>query len=147
MFGTNLMDRRSRAERITDDAWDHLRSFVDSARSAGRHTAGLAGDAGGAVSGLAGGAASAVGGAASVVGGAADEARRRASLAYDALAGRRMPTPWTLVIAVAALGAAIGWAAGSASRAAIARMGDDASGRVDEIEFVEADRATSTLDR
>ncbi|GAA1891638.1 hypothetical protein [Asanoa iriomotensis] len=143
MFGTNLMDRRSRAERITDDAWDNLRTFVDSARSAGRHTADLAGDAGSAMSGVVG----AVGGAATVVGGAADEARRRASLAYDALAGRRMPTQWTLVVAAAAIGAAIGWAAGSAARAAIARMGDEASGRVDEIEFVEADRTPSTLER
>ncbi|MDG4827391.1 hypothetical protein O7635_36575 [Asanoa sp. WMMD1127] len=140
MFGSNLIDRRSRTERITDDAWDHLRSFVDSARS---RTAGFAGDAGSAVSGAVG----AVGGAASVVGDAADEARRRANLAYDALAGRRLPIPWTLVIAAAAVGAAIGWAAGSASRAAIARMGDDAeTGRVDEIEFVEADRAKSSLE-
>jgi hypothetical protein len=143
MFGTNLMDRRSRTERISDDAWDHLHDFVDSARSAGRRTAGLAGDAGSAVTGAVG----AVGGAASVVGDAADEARRRAVLAYDALAGRRMPTPWVLLIAAAAVGAAIGWAAGSASRAAIARMGDEAQGaRVDEIEFVEADRAKSTLE-
>ncbi|GIF75140.1 hypothetical protein [Asanoa siamensis] len=146
MFGTNLMDRRSRTERISDDAWDHLRSFVDSARSAGRHTAGLAGDAGSTVTSAVGGAASVVGGAANAMGGAADEARRRASLAYDALAGRRMPTPWTLVIAVAALGAAIGWAAGSASRAALARMGDEANGRVDDIEFVEADRPKSPLE-
>ncbi|MEV4619967.1 hypothetical protein AB0J74_14825 [Asanoa sp. NPDC049573] len=143
MFGTNLMDRRSRTERITDDAWDHLRTFVDSARSRTSGLAGLASDAGSAVSGAVG----AVGGAASVVGGATDEARRRASLAYDALAGRRMPMPWTVVIAAAAIGAAIGWAAGSASRAAIARMGDQAdNGRVDEIEFVEADRPKSTLD-
>jgi divalent metal cation (Fe/Co/Zn/Cd) transporter len=143
MLGTNLMDRRSRTERITDDAWDHLRTFVDSARSRTTGLAGLASDAGSAVSGAVG----AVGGAASVVGGATDEGRRRAALAYDALAGRRMPMPWTLVIAAAALGAAIGWAAGSASRAAIARMSDRAdSGRVDEIEFIEADRAKSTLD-
>lgn len=145
MFGTNLMDRRSRTERITDDAWDHLSTFVDSARSRTTGLAGLASDAGSAVSGAVG----AVGDAASVVGGATDEARRRAALAYDALAGRRMPMPmpWTLVIAAAALGAAIGWAAGSASRAALARMGDRAEGgRVDEIEFVEADRAKSTLD-
>ena len=145
MFGTNLMDRRSKTERISDDAWDHLHDFVDSARSAGRRTAGLAGDAGSAVTGAVG----AVGGAASVVGDAADEARRRAVLAYDVLAGRRTPTPtpWVLLIAAAAVGAAIGWAAGSASRAAIARMGDEAQGaRVDEIEFVEADRAKSTLE-
>jgi hypothetical protein len=143
MFGTNLMDRRSRTERISDDAWEHLHGFVDSARSAGRRTAGLAGGAGSAVTGAVG----AVGGAASVVGDAADEARRRAVLAYDVLAGRRTPTPWLLLIAAAAVGAAIGWAAGSASRAAIARMGDEAQGaRVDEIEFVEADRAKSTLE-
>ncbi|GIF68379.1 hypothetical protein Ais01nite_64140 [Asanoa ishikariensis] len=143
MFGTNLMDRRSRTERISDDAWDHLHAFVDSARYAGRRTADLAGDAGSSVSGAVG----AVGGAASVVGDAADEARRRAGLALDALAGRRMPTPWVLVIAAAAVGAAIGWAAGSASRAAIARMGDEAQGgRAEELEFVEADRAKSTLE-
>jgi len=145
MFGSTLMDRRSRTERIADDAWEQLRSFVDtakgSARHAGRRGAGLAGDAGGALTGAVG----AVGGAASVVGGAADEARRRAGRAFDALAGRRPPIPWTLVVAAAALGAAIGWAAGSASRAAIARMGDSAE-RVDELEFVEADRARSSLD-
>jgi len=143
MFGTNLIDRRSRAERISDEAWDHLHAFVDSARQAGRRTADLAGGAGSTVTGAVG----AVGGAASVVGDAADEARRRAGLAFDALAGRRMPTPWVLVVAAAAVGAAIGWAAGSASRAAIARMGDEAQGgRPDEIEFVDADRAKSTLD-
>ena len=70
MFGTNLMDRRSRTERINDEAWEHLRAFVDSARHTGRRTADLAGGAGGAMTS-----------AVSTVGGVADEATRRAGLA------------------------------------------------------------------
>ena len=29
MFGTNLLDRRSKPERIADQAWDHLLSAVE----------------------------------------------------------------------------------------------------------------------
>ncbi|WP_406042125.1 hypothetical protein OG799_01025 [Micromonospora sp. NBC_00898] len=124
MFGTTLLDRR-RPERIADQAWQHLVSAVssagdsvrDTARSARRGGSGLAGDA------------------TDLVGSAAEEARRRATLAFDALAGRRPAPPWTLLISTALVGAALGWAAGTAARAAGSRTRD-----ADEIEFVDVDR-------
>ncbi|WP_374537558.1 hypothetical protein [Micromonospora aurantiaca (nom. illeg.)] len=128
MFGSNLLDRRGKAERVADQAWQNLLSAAGSAgdsvrdatRTARRSSSGLADDA------------------TDLVGSAADEARRRASLAFDALAGRRPARPWTLLIAAARAGAAIGWAAGTAARAAGSR--DRAA---DEIEFVDVDRPNS----
>lgn len=126
MFGTTLLERRSKPERITDQAWQHLVSAVssagDSVRSARRSGSDLAD------------------GASELVGSAADEARRRATLAFDALAGRRPALPWTLLIGTALVGAAIGWAAGTAARAAGSR-----SRVVDEIEFVDVDRPNSPV--
>ena len=128
MFGSSLLDRRSKPERVADQAWQHLLSAAGSAgdsvrdatRVARRNSSGLADDA------------------TDLVGSAADEARRRASLAFDALAGRRPALPWTLLIAAALTGAAIGWAAGTAARAAGSR--DRAA---EEIEFVDVDRPNS----
>ncbi|MGN9775408.1 hypothetical protein ACTMS0_06475 [Micromonospora sp. H33] len=128
MFGTKLLERRGRPERIADQAWQHLVSAVssagdsvrDTARSARRGGTDLADDA------------------TDLVGTAAEEARRRATLAFDALAGRRPALPWTLVISAALVGAAIGWAAGTAARA-VGRS--DRS--VDDIEFVDVDRPNS----
>ncbi|RIV38011.1 hypothetical protein [Micromonospora radicis] len=128
MFGSNLLERRSKPERIADQAWQQLVSAVntagdnirDTARSARHTSTGLAGDAG------------------ELVGSAADEARHRASRAFDALAGRRPALPWTLLIGAALVGAAIGWAAGTAARAAGSR--DRA---VDDIEFVDVQRPDS----
>ncbi|SBT45566.1 hypothetical protein [Micromonospora auratinigra] len=130
MFGTALLDRRNKPERIADQAWQHLLGAVgsagdsvrDVARSARRNGSGLADDA------------------SDLVGSAADEARRRATLAFDALAGRRPALPWTLLIAAALAGAAVGWAAGTAARAAGARSRD-----LDEIEFVDVDRPDSPV--
>ena len=69
MFGTHLLDRRSKPERIADQAWEYLLSAAgsakDTARSAGQRTSHVADDA-----------SSVVG---SAVGSAADEAMRRAS--------------------------------------------------------------------
>ncbi|WP_433686901.1 hypothetical protein ACQP0I_24240 [Micromonospora carbonacea] len=131
MFGTNLLERRSKPERIADQAWQHLASAVaaagdsvrDTARSARRGGSGLADEAG------------------DLVGSAADEARRRAVLAIDALAGRRPALPWALLVGAALAGAAIGWAAGSAARAAGRRGERD----VEEIEFVDVDRPNSPV--
>ncbi|MFI1194229.1 hypothetical protein ACH4T9_13345 [Micromonospora sp. NPDC020750] len=131
MFGTDLLERRSKPERIADQAWQHLVSAVssagdnvrDTARSARRNGSGLADDAG------------------DLVGSAAETARRRALLAFDALAGRRPALPWTLLIGAALVGAAVGWAAGSAARAAGGRGGRDA----DDIEFVDVDRPDSPV--
>ncbi|GAA3772940.1 hypothetical protein [Micromonospora maritima] len=128
MFGSSLMDRRSKTERVADQAWEHLLSAVgtagdsvrDATRAARRNSSGLADDA------------------TDLVGSAAEEARRRASLAFDALAGRRPALPWTLLIAAALAGAAVGWAAGTAARAAGSR-----ERAADEIEFVDVDRPNS----
>ena len=130
MFGSSLLDRRSKPERIADQAWEQLLSAVgsagdsvrDAARSARRNGSGLADDA------------------SDLVGSAAEEARRRATLAFDALAGRRPALPWTLLIAAALAGAAIGWAAGTAARAAGGR-----SRELEEIEFVDVDRPDSPV--
>ncbi|MBM0232732.1 hypothetical protein JNW91_13200 [Micromonospora sp. STR1_7] len=129
MFGTNLLDRRSKPERIADQAWEHLVSAVssagdsvlDTARSARRSSGDLADGAG------------------DLVGSAAEEARRRASLAFDALAGRQPALPWTLLIGAALVGAAVGWAVGSAALAAGSR--DDRA--VEDVEFVDVDRPNS----
>ncbi|MEV0430787.1 hypothetical protein ACIBPB_10550 [Micromonospora sp. NPDC049836] len=130
MFGSSLLDRRSKPERIADQAWEQLLSTVgsagdsvrDAARAARRNGTGLADDA------------------SDLVGSAAEEARRRATLAFDALAGRRPALPWTLLIAAALAGAAIGWAAGTAARAAGGR-----SRELEEIEFVDVDRPDSPV--
>ncbi|KXK62491.1 hypothetical protein AWW66_08015 [Micromonospora rosaria] len=131
MFGTNLLERRSKPERIADEAWQHLVSAVntagdsvrEAARSARRNGSGLADDA------------------TDLVGSAADEARQRAVRAFDALAGRRPALPWALLIGAALAGAAIGWAASSAARVAAARDGRPA----DDIEFVDVDRPNSPV--
>ncbi|GIJ78570.1 hypothetical protein SAMN05443287_10986 [Micromonospora phaseoli] len=131
MFGTNLLERRSKPERIADQAWHHLVSAVstagdsirDTARSARHNSAGLADDAG------------------DLMGSAADEARHRAVRAFDALAGRRPALPWTLLIGAALVGAAVGWAAGTAARAAGSR-----DGALEDIEFVDVQRPDSPAD-
>ncbi|GAA4567973.1 hypothetical protein GCM10023176_21450 [Micromonospora coerulea] len=130
MFGTTLLDRRSKTERVTDQAWQHLVSAVSSAGDSVRDTARSARRGG---SGL-------TDGATDLVGSAAEEARRRATLAFDALAGRRPALPWTLLISAALVGAALGWAAGTAARAAGSRTRD-----ADEIEFVDVDRPNSPV--
>jgi hypothetical protein len=136
MFGTHLLDRRSKPERVADQAWEYLLSAVGSAKDTARDTAQSARDRTSDLAGIAGGAGE-------LVGSAADEARRRASLAFDALAGRKISssTSWTLVLVAGLVGAAIGWAAGTASRAAMARFTEGEEERpVDSIEFVDADR-------
>jgi hypothetical protein len=128
MFGSTLLDRRSRPERIADQAWQQLVSTVssagdsvrDTARSARRGGSGLADDA------------------TDLVGAATEEARRRATLAFDALAGRRPALPWALLISAALVGAALGWAVGTAARAAGSRDAE-------EIEFVDVDRPNSPV--
>ncbi|OZV84481.1 hypothetical protein CA850_01090 [Micromonospora echinospora] len=129
MIGSTLLERRSRPERIADQAWRHLTSAVnsagdsvrDTARSARRNGLTFADDAG------------------DLVGTAAEEARRRAVRAFDALAGRRPALPWALLVGAALAGAAIGWAAGSAARAVAARGDREA----EDIEFVDVDRPNS----
>ncbi|MFC8619968.1 hypothetical protein ACFT9M_26640 [Micromonospora purpureochromogenes] len=129
MFGSNLLERRSKPERIADQAWQQLVSAVGSAGDSVRDTA----------RSVRGGTH--LSDAGDLVGSAADEARRRATLAFDALAGRRPALPWTLLISAALVGAAIGWAAGTAARAAGSRDGR----AIDDIEFVDVDRPNSPV--
>ncbi|MEV0807102.1 hypothetical protein [Micromonospora sp. NPDC050200] len=129
MFGSNLLERRSKPERIADQAWQQLVTAVSSAGDSVRDTA----------RSVRGGTN--LSGAGDLVGSAADQARRRATLAVDALAGRRPALPWTLLISAALVGAAIGWAVGTAARAAGSRDG----GVVDDIEFVDVDRPNSPV--
>ncbi|MFD0822815.1 hypothetical protein ACFQ0D_31835, partial [Micromonospora zhanjiangensis] len=83
MFGTNLLERRSRTERIADQAWQHLVAAVTSAgdtvRDTARDTARSAKLSGTDLADE----------ARDRVGSAADEAWQRATRAFDALAGRR----------------------------------------------------------
>ncbi len=140
MFGTNLLDRRGRTERIADQAWEHLVAAVnsagetvrdaalDTAQSARSATAGLTDDA------------------RDRVGSVADEAWQRASRAFDALAGRRPGLPWAYLIGAGLVGVAIGWAAGTAARTAMARD-NTALGSTDQVEFVDVDRPGSPVAR
>jgi hypothetical protein len=128
MFGSNLLERRSKPERIADQAWHQLLSAVDSAGDSVRDAARSVRDSG-------------LTDAGDLVGSTADEARRRATLAFDALAGRRPALPWALLISAALVGAAIGWAAGTAARAA----GSQGDRSADDIEFVDVDRPNSPV--
>ncbi|SCL17263.1 hypothetical protein GA0074692_0128 [Micromonospora pallida] len=129
MIGSTLLERRSKPERIADQAWRHLTSTVnsagdsvrDTARSTRRNGLAFADDAG------------------DLVGAAAEEARRRAVAAFDALAGRRAALPWALLVGAALAGAAIGWAAGSAARA----IGNRSERDLDDVEFVDVNRPSS----
>ncbi|MEV4756387.1 hypothetical protein AB0J86_14905 [Micromonospora sp. NPDC049559] len=140
MFGTNLLDRRSKPERIADQAWAHLMSAVSSAGDAARSTTV------GAVRSAKRGTSHLTDEAGDLVGSAAEEAWQRARNAFDALAGRRPGLPWAWLIGAGLAGAAIGWAAGTAARAAAARREEAArTDSTDSIEFVEMDRADSPM--
>jgi hypothetical protein len=113
---------KRRAESVAEDAWDYLVSAVDSARSVGGSVKDRAYD-------LADEASSRYGSASGRVGSAADEAWHRASLAFDALSGRKQRKPWGW-IAIAVLGGiAVGWAAAASApkaiEAATARFEDE----------------------
>lgn len=139
MFGISQLDRRSKPERIADQAWEHLTSAVhstgdtlrhstrDTARAARRTTSHLADDASGRAGVVAG------------------EAWERATRAYDALAGRRAGLPWTWLAAAGLAGVAIGWAAGVASVRARqqARVTQETQPDGDrDLEFVDVGRPT-----
>jgi len=90
MFGRS---RAAKAQSAAEDAWEALVSTWESARD---RTGGLVEDT------------------QDRVGSATGEARRRATAALDALAGRRPSQPWALLLAAIAAGAAVGWIAAAA---------------------------------
>jgi hypothetical protein len=114
--------RKRRAESVAEEAWDHLVSALDSARSFGGTVKDRASDLAGEASDRYGTASQRVGSAyhttSERVGSAGNEARKRASLALDALSGRSPRTPWGWIAVAVLGGVAVGWAvAASAPKA------------------------------
>jgi ElaB/YqjD/DUF883 family membrane-anchored ribosome-binding protein len=87
--------RARRAERIAGQAWDQLVGTVDGAGTTARTTRRRAMKRADDMSDR--------------VGSATKEARRRASRAYDALAGHTPPRPWGWLAAAAVVGVVVGW--------------------------------------
>lgn len=148
-----MFKRKSRAERVADEAWDNLVSAIESAgdvaRSVGRRTVDLASDvAGEAQSRLRDGAGSVRGSAGSVrdsakerAAGFKDEAWTRASNALDALAGRKPRKPWGWIGVALLGGVAVGWAVAATAPKAISTARQLAVGEDDlapEVEQVPA---------
>jgi hypothetical protein len=106
MFGTGRTSRARAAQRVAEDAWEHLLAAVesagDTARSAGKRTTTAADEVSSSVTA------------------AADEARRRASAALDALAGRHTRARWEWVAAAVVAGLVVGWFAAAGARRATA---------------------------
>ena len=141
-----MLSRKNTAERTAAQAWDYLSSAMadagESAKDAGKHTAGLAGakaavatatavklaDKAGRKSGKLADKATARLSAIS------DEAYERATLAANALAGRKQGLPWGLLVGVGLLGVAIGWAAATTARAALERQEEN-----EQLELAEPD--------
>ncbi|WP_033339946.1 hypothetical protein [Catenuloplanes japonicus] len=115
-MGTNLLHRKSKTEKATQQAWEYLKHTVESA-----------GD-------LAGSTRSTVSSAAGTLGAAGSEAKYRASAALDALAGRRRSMPWTWIAGAAVIGALAGFAVTVAARRTLAeRPADDEIDDADEV--------------
>lgn len=94
---------RNHKQALAGQAWESLVSAIESAGDTTRHTRRRA--------------SSFVDEASTRVGSSANEARKRASRALDALAGRPTPPPWGLLAIVAAAAAVGGWlAAGTIKR-------------------------------
>jgi hypothetical protein len=135
MFGKQVMKRKSRAERIAEDAWDNLVSAVasagDTGRSVGRSVGRLTGDTAKSVGRRASETAGSVGRRTSDVaidlaestqdrvGSAAEEAWTRASNALDALSGRKPRKPWGWIALAVVGGIAVGWAVAATAPKAV----------------------------
>ncbi|MET0416306.1 MAG: hypothetical protein ABW022_09820 [Actinoplanes sp.] len=142
-----MLASKNKAERTASQAWDYLSSAMtaagESAKEAGKQTAGFAGDLADQA-GKTGRKSRKLAAKADkkrqklavraskkgqqLVGnasGKADEAWSRANAAAAALAGRKPRRPWGLIAGVALLGVAIGWAAASSARAALERQAEE----------------------
>jgi hypothetical protein len=117
MFG---MRRKSRTERVAEEAWDTLVSAMDSAgdtaRAVGRRTKDSAITAGKRTSDI---ASDLVDKAGDRVAPVAEEAWVRASNAFDALAGRKPKRSWGWIVVGVLGGIAVGWAAAASAPKAI----------------------------
>ena len=132
-----MLSRKNTAERTAAQAWDYLSSAMagagESAKDAGKHTADLAS----AKAAVATATAAKLGHkagkksskladkAAARLSAVSDEAYERATLAANALAGRKPGLPWGLLIGAGLLGVALGWAAATTARAALERQAEN----------------------
>ncbi len=163
-----MLSRKNTAERTAAQAWDYLSSAMagagESAKDAGKHTADLAtakaavaaatatkladkaGKHGSKLTGKAGRKSSKLADkAAARLSAVSDEAYERATLAANALAGRKPGLPWGLLVGAGLLGVALGWAAASTARAALERQAEN-----EELELAEPDAVvvvTPTYDK
>jgi len=143
-----MLSRKNTAERTAAQAWDYLSSAMadagESAKDAGKHTAELAtakaavaaatatkladkaGKHGSKLTGKAGRKSSKLADkAAARLSAVSDEAYERATLAANALAGRKPGLPWGLLVGAGLLGVALGWAAATTARAALERQAEN----------------------
>ncbi|GAA0537376.1 hypothetical protein GCM10010172_18440 [Paractinoplanes ferrugineus] len=108
----------SKAERTAAQAWDYLSSAMAETAS---KAASVAGDKS---QEWADRSQEFAGKAAGKAGGKADVAWARANAAAAALAGRKPSTPWGLLIVAGLAGAAVGWAAATYTRTALAKQAE-----------------------
>lgn len=136
-----MFSRKHKTERTAAQAWDYLLSAMaaagESAREAGKYTAeaasSRASDFAGRTSKRSNRLAEKASQqgfrladkASSKVNSVADEAWARANAAADALAGRKPGLPWGLIAGFGLIGAALGWAAATAARAALERQAEN----------------------
>jgi hypothetical protein len=148
-----MLSRKNTAERTAAQAWDYLSSAMvgagESAKDAGKHTADLAS----AKAAVATATATKLGKQSSKLAGKAgkqsgkladkataklnrvsDEALERATLAANALAGRKPGLPWGLIAGAGLVGIALGWVAAATARAAMERQAEN-----EQLELAEAD--------
>jgi hypothetical protein len=96
MSSSQWTKRSREAEKMAEQAWEHLVSALESVSDTTRDR----------------------------VGSAAHEARGRTRAAVDALAGRRRGRTWGWVVGLTAAGFVTGWVSAMAARRAIAALGD-----------------------
>lgn len=119
-MGTNLLHRKTKTEKATQQAWDYL-----------KHTMESAGDLAGSTRSTVG---TSVSSAAGALGTITNEAKYRAQGALDALAGRRPALPWTLIAGAAVIGVVAGFAVSVAARRSLAeRPAEDEIDDADEV--------------
>jgi uncharacterized protein YjbJ (UPF0337 family) len=108
----------SKAERTAAQAWDYLSSAMADTAS---RAASVAGDKSHE---LAGKSQQWAGRSQELAGKASDVAWARANAAAAALAGRKPSTPWGLLLAAGLVGAAVGFAAATYTRTALAKQAE-----------------------
>jgi ElaB/YqjD/DUF883 family membrane-anchored ribosome-binding protein len=123
MFGTQWTKRRRKAEHVAEDALDNVRTAMNStakrARSTAKDARSKAKDAKSTAKAFGRRTHGLADQAQNRLGVTADEARKRANAAVDALAGRRPRTPWAWIAGSTMAGLLLGWAVATAGAKAL----------------------------